>query len=114
MRYALREAAEYLVRIAAPMMPHLAEEGWAALGHTSLLAEEPWPVADPAVLAEDTVTIAVQVNGTRRGELTIARDAAKEDIEAAALGLESVARAIGGRKIKKVVVVPQRIVNVVA
>ena len=71
-------------------------------------------MADPAVLAEDTVTIAVQVNGTRRGELTIARDAAKEDIEAAALGLEFVARAIGGRKIKKVVVVPQRIVNVVA
>ena len=114
MRYALREAAEHLVRIAAPMMPHLAEEGWAALGHTSLLAEQPWPVADPALLAEETVTIAVQVNGKRRGELTIARDAAKEDIEAAALGLESVARAIGGRKIKKVVVVPQRIVNVVA
>ncbi len=114
MRYALREAAEYLVRIAAPMMPHLAEECWAALGHTTLLAEEPWPVPDPALLAEDTVTIAVQVNGKRRGELTIARDAAKADIEAAALGLESVARAIGGRKIKKVVVVPQRIVNVVA
>ncbi len=114
MRYALREAAEHLVRIAAPMMPHLAEDGWAALGHTRLLAETPWPVADPALLAEDTVTIAVQVNGKRRGELTIARDAAKEDIEAAALGLESVARAIGGRKIKKVVVVPQRIVNVVA
>ncbi|MET0688999.1 MAG: leucine--tRNA ligase [Methyloceanibacter sp.] len=114
MRYALREAAEHLVRIAAPMMPHLAEECWAALGHTSLLAEEPWPVADPALLAEETVTIAVQVNGKRRGELTIARDAAKEDIEAAALGLESVVRAIGGRKIKKVVVVPQRIVNVVA
>jgi leucyl-tRNA synthetase len=114
MRYALREAAEHLARIAAPMMPHLAEECWAILEHTSLLAEEPWPLADPALLAEDSVTIAVQVNGKRRGELTIARDAAKEDIEAAALGLESVARAIGGRKIKKVVVVPQRIVNVVA
>jgi leucyl-tRNA synthetase len=114
MRYAFREAAEHLVRIAAPMMPHLAEECWAALGHSTLLAEEPWPKADPALLVEDSVTIAVQVNGKRRGELTIARDAAKEDIEAAALGLESVARAIGGRKIKKVVVVPQRIVNVVA
>ena len=69
---------------------------------------------DKALLIEETVTIAVQVNGKRRDELTIARDAAKEDIEAAALKLDNVVRAIGGRKIKKVVVVPQRIVNVVA
>jgi leucyl-tRNA synthetase len=114
LRFAQRETAELLARVAAPMVPHLAEECWAILGHTTLLAEEPWPVADSALLAEDTVTIAIQVNGKRRGELTIARDASKEDIEAAALGLETVARAIGGRKIKKVVVVPQRIVNVVA
>jgi leucyl-tRNA synthetase len=67
-----------------------------------------------ALLQEDTVTIAVQVNGKRRDELTIARDAATEDIEAAALKLDNVVRALGGRKIKKVVVVPQRIVNVVA
>ncbi|MGV1014603.1 MAG: class I tRNA ligase family protein, partial [Methyloceanibacter sp.] len=112
--YALREAAELLVRIAAPMMPHLAEECWAVLGHDTLVAETPWPKADPALLVEDTITIAVQVNGKRRDELTIARDAAKEDIEAAALKLDNVVRAIGGRKIKKVVVVPQRIVNVVA
>jgi leucyl-tRNA synthetase len=111
---ALRESAEILVRIVAPMMPHLAEEGWAILGYKTLLAEEPWPRPDPALLVEDTVTIAVQVNGKRRDELTIARDAAKEDIEAAALKLDNVVRAIGGRKIKKVVVVPQRIVNVVA
>ena len=114
MRFALREAAELLARIAAPMVPHLAEECWAALGHDGLLAEEPWPAPDPALLLEETVTIAVQVNGKRRDELTIARDAAKEDIEAAALKLDNVVRAIGGRKIKKVVVVPQRIVNVVA
>jgi leucyl-tRNA synthetase len=84
------------------------------LGRKSLVAEEPWPRPDPALLVEDTVTIAVQVNGKRRDELTIARDAAKEDIEAAALKLDTVVRAIGGRKIKKVVVVPQRVVNVVA
>jgi leucyl-tRNA synthetase len=113
-RDALREAAEILVRIVAPMMPHLAEESWAILGHKTLVAEEPWPKADPALLVEDTVTIAVQVNGKRRDELTIARDAAKEDIEAAALKLDNVVRAIGGRKIKKVVVVPQRVINVVA
>jgi leucyl-tRNA synthetase len=113
-RYALREAAELLARIAAPMVPHLAEECWALLGHDTLIAEAPWPKADQALLVEDTITIAVQVNGKRRDELTIARDAAKEDIEAAALKLDNVVRAIGGRKIKKVVVVPQRIVNVVA
>jgi leucyl-tRNA synthetase len=96
------------------MVPHLAEESWAALGHQGLLAEAPWPEADPALLVDETVTIAVQVNGKRRDELTIARDAAKEDIEAAALKLENVVRAIGGRQIKKVVIVPQRIVNVVA
>jgi leucyl-tRNA synthetase len=84
------------------------------LGHKTLLAEEPWPAADQALAVEDTVTIAVQVNGKRRDELTIARDAAKEDIEAAALKLDNVVRAIGGREIKKIVVVPRRIVNVVA
>ena len=81
---------------------------------STLLAEEPWPKPDPSLVVDDTVTIAVQVNGKRRDELTIARDAAKEDIEQAALKLENVVRAIGGRKIKKVVVVPHRIVNVVA
>jgi leucyl-tRNA synthetase len=96
------------------MVPHLAEECWAILDHDTLIAEEPWPAPEKALLVEEMVTIAVQVNGKRRDELTIARDAAKEDIEAAALKLENVVRAIGGRKIKKVVVVPQRIVNVVA
>jgi leucyl-tRNA synthetase len=114
MRLALREAAETLTRLSAPMVPHLAEECWLALGNQGLLAEQPWPVADPGLLTEDTVTIAVQVNGKRRDELTIARDAAKEDIEAAALKLDNVVRALGGRQIKKVVIVPQRIVNVVA
>jgi leucyl-tRNA synthetase len=114
LRYAIREAAELITRISAPMMPHLAEDCWALLGYDRLLAEEPWPRPDSALLVEDTITIAVQVNGKRRDELTIARDAAKEDIEAAALKLDNVVRAIGGRQIKKVVIVPQRIVNVVA
>src|SRR5262249_4734 len=87
---------------------------WAILGHKTVVAEEPWPEADPALLVEDTVTITVQVNGKRRDELTIARDAAKEDIEAAALKLDNVLRAIAGRKIKKAVGVPQRVLNVVA
>ena len=114
LEFAIREAAETLVRLAAPMMPHLSEECWEILGNQGLVAEQAWPEADPALLTEDTVTIAVQVNGKRRGELTIARDAAKEDIEAAALALDAVARALEGRDIRKIVVVPQRIVNVVA
>jgi leucyl-tRNA synthetase len=114
MKWALREACEVLVQMFAPMMPHLAEECWVMLGRKGFVAEEPWPKVDPTLLVEYTMTLPVQVNGKKRGELTIARDAAKEDIEAAALKLENVVRAIGGRKIKKVVVVPQRIVNVVA
>jgi len=111
---ALREALDVIVQVTGPMMPHLAEECWARLGHETLLAEQSWPKVDPVLVVDDTITIAVQVNGKRRDELTIARDAAKEDIEAAALSLDNVVRAIDGREVKKVIVVPQRIVNVVA
>jgi len=111
---ALAEALDALALMVAPMMPHLGEECWARLGHLSLAADQPWPRVDPAFIVEDTITIAVQVNGKRRDELTISRDAAKEDIEAAALSLDNVMKAIGDREVKKVIVVPQRIVNVVA
>ena len=95
--WALREAAELLVQMIAPMMPHLAEECWARLGYNTLLANQPWPEADPALLVDDKMTIAVQVNGKRRDELTIARTAAKDEVEAAALQLEAVVRALEGR-----------------
>jgi leucyl-tRNA synthetase len=111
--WALREALEFLVQMIGPMMPHLAEEGWARLGYNTLLANQPWPEADPGLLVDDTITIAVQVNGKRRDELTIARTAGSDEIEAAALRLEPVQRALEGRPVKKVIVVPQRIVNVV-
>ncbi|MCH9765715.1 MAG: leucine--tRNA ligase [Alphaproteobacteria bacterium] len=111
--WALRDSAEILVQSIAPMMPHLAEECWARLGYNTLVANQPWPEADPALLVDDKITIAVQVNGKRRDELTIARDAAKDEIERAALALPSVARILDGRQPKKVIVVPQRIVNVV-
>jgi leucyl-tRNA synthetase len=111
--WALREATELLVQMLGPMMPHLGEECWARLGYNTLLAEQPWPAAESALLVDDTVVIAVQVNGKRRDELTIGRAAATQDVEAAALKLESVVRALDGRPPKKVIVVPQRIVNVV-
>ena len=109
-----REAAEALVLLTAPMMPHLAEACWQALGHKSLAAETPWPKHDPDLLLSDTVTIAVQVNGKRRGEVTVAADASNKTVEAAALALDGVIRALNGAAPKKVIVVPGRIVNIVA
>ena len=111
--WALREAAELLVQMVGPMLPHLAEDCWARLGYNTLLADQPWPEAEQALLVDDRITIAVQVNGKRRDELTVARTASKEEIEAAALKLETVARALDGRSATRVIVVPQRIVNVV-
>jgi leucyl-tRNA synthetase len=110
---ARREAIEALVLLCAPMMPHLAEECWRALGHTSLVAETAWPGYDPALVASDNVTLAVQVNGKRRGEITLAKDSDPKTAEGAALALEAVARALEGKAPKKVIVVPNRIVNVV-
>ncbi len=113
-RWAAREAAEILVRLFNPMMPHLAEECWAALGHKTLAATEAWPRLEPELLVETTVTLPVQVNGKKRADVTVARDAKNAEIEAAVLALEPVQRALDGKPPKKVIVVPQRIVNVVA
>jgi leucyl-tRNA synthetase len=112
--WALREAGNILVRLFHPMMPHLAEECWAALGHETLVADAPWPEVEADLLVEDTVTLPVQVNGRKRADVTVARDAGTPDIEAAVLRLEAVKRALEGKVPKKVIVVPQRIVNVVA
>jgi leucyl-tRNA synthetase len=113
-RSALREAADIFVRLFAPMMPHLAEESWAQLGHTGLVSEAPWPVAERSLIVEDTISLPVQVNGKKRADLVIERNADAAAIEKAALALDGVRRALDGRAVKKVVVVPQRIVNVVA
>jgi leucyl-tRNA synthetase len=114
--WALREAGEILVQLFHPMMPHLAEECWAALGYGGgpLVADAPWPKVEAELLVEDTVTLPVQVNGRKRADVTVARDAGTPDIEAAVLQLEAVKRALEGKIPKKVIVVPQRIVNVVA
>ncbi|MBS0248273.1 MAG: leucine--tRNA ligase [Proteobacteria bacterium] len=113
MAWALREAGDILVRLFCPMMPHLAEECWAALGHKSLVATEAWPQVEPALLVESSITLPVQVNGKKRADVTVPREAGKDEIEAAVLGLDEVKKALDGKSPKKVIVVPQRIVNVV-
>ncbi|MFC0220722.1 leucine--tRNA ligase [Pseudochelatococcus lubricantis] len=110
---AAREAATFLTQISAPMMPHLAEECWAALGHADLVAEAPWPVADRALTVEDVISLPVQVNGKKRTDIEVARDADQATIEAAVLALEAVQKATEGRAVRKVIIVPQRIINVV-
>jgi leucyl-tRNA synthetase len=109
----IRESVEVLIRIFAPMMPHLAEESWQALGHSGLLAESPWPQADPALLASETATIAIQVNGKRRDEIVLPVASSAEEIEAAVLRMDNVRRAVGDKTVRRVVVVPGRIANVV-
>ncbi|MBX9454012.1 MAG: leucine--tRNA ligase [Mesorhizobium sp.] len=110
---ALREAVEALVRMIAPMMPHLAEECWAALGGEGLAANQPWPEFDPALVVDDEIVLPVQINGKKRGDLTIARNADQSAVEEAALALDVVRVALDGKQPRKVIVVPQRIVNVV-
>ncbi|OJT96054.1 MAG: leucine--tRNA ligase, partial [Alphaproteobacteria bacterium 65-7] len=110
---ARREALETIVLLCAPMMPHLAEECWKALGHDRLVAETPWPKYDPALTASDSVTMPVQVNGKRRGEVVMPKGAGNAAVEAAALALDGVIRALDGAPPKKVIVVPNRIVNIV-
>jgi leucyl-tRNA synthetase len=102
------------VQLFNPMMPHLAEECWAALGHDTLVATAPWPKVESALLVEDTITLPVQINGKKRADITVPRDAKSPEIEAAVLRLDAVKRALDGKSPKKVIVVPQRIVNVVA
>jgi leucyl-tRNA synthetase len=110
----LRFGLETATRLVAPMMPHLAQELWAQLGHVSVLVDEPWPKADPALVAEERVTIAVQINGRLRGTVELPRDSEKTMVERAALALPTVARHLEGRTPRKVIVVPNRIINVVA
>jgi leucyl-tRNA synthetase len=111
---ARREAIEALVLLSAPMMPHLAEQCWNELGHSKLVAETPWPRYDPALVKSDQVMMAVQVNGKRRAEFGIVKDADSKAVETIALQQEAVIRALDGKAPKKVIVVPNRIVNIVA
>jgi leucyl-tRNA synthetase len=111
--WALREAFEALARLIGPMMPHLGEELWRRLGHGRLLVETPWPEADGRLTVDNSVTIAVQVNGKLRATIELPRDAAQAVAESAALAEDAVQRALGGKPPRKVILVPNRIVNVV-
>ncbi|WP_127754948.1 leucine--tRNA ligase [Devosia sp. 1566] len=110
---ALEEGVGYLVQLIAPMMPHLAETCWQALGRDGLVADAPWPQVDPALLVDNDVVMPIQVNGKRRGEITVAKGTAAAEIERMVLSLEAIARMLEGKTPRKIVVVPDRIVNVV-
>jgi leucyl-tRNA synthetase len=103
-----------LMLLVAPMVPHVAEEAWAARGFDGLIADAYWPEVDPKLLVEDEVTIAVQVNGKLRDTLTLPKDMARDAIEAAALASDKIVRLLDGQTPKKVIVVPGRLVNIVA
>ncbi len=107
-------AIRTLLLLVAPMMPHLAEEAWARIGGDGLVADAAWPPVDPALLVEDEVTVAIQVLGKLRDTITVAKGLPREELEALALASEKVQRALDGKAVKKVIVVPDRLVNLVA
>jgi leucyl-tRNA synthetase len=112
-RGAKRQAMLTMARLMAPMVPHLAEDVWAMLGGEGLVAAAEWPVADPAMLVEDTVVLPIQINGKRRAEITVPKDADAAEVEKRALADETVQKVLAGASPKKLIVVPGRIVNVV-
>ena len=110
---AVRNAADILIQLIAPMTPHLAEECWSILGNQGLVAKAAWPQFDESLVAENEIVLPVQINGKKRAELTIARDADQNTVQEAVLALDAVKAALGGQAPKKIIVVPLRIVNIV-
>ncbi len=109
-----QEMYETLMKLLSPFAPHLSEEMWARLGKDTLVLNEPWPKGDAKLAEDNVVTLAVQICGKMRGTIEMPKDAPQADVEKKALALENVARQLEGREIKKVIVVPNRIVNIVA
>ena len=110
---AKKQAITVLAQLMSPMTPHLAEEIWAQQGGAGLIANAAWPIADPAMMVEDSVTLPIQINGKRRAEITVSKDLDKDAIETIALAEAAVIKALDGNRPKKIIVVPGRIVNVV-
>lgn len=111
--FSLHESATIATQLVAPMMPHLAEECWQALGQTGLAGEASWPEAEAELLRDDSVVLPVQINGKKRAEVTVPADADTVAVEAIVRAAEPVLKALEGRSIRKIIVVPGRIVNVV-
>ena len=107
------EAILAILKMVSPMMPHLAEEAWSVIGDGGLVAEASWPAVDEQLLVDDEVTIAVQHKGKLRDTITVAKGLPKEELEALALASEKVQRSIDGADVRKVIVVPDRLVNIV-
>ena len=112
-RVVRHEALEIIVRVLAPIVPHLCHALWQALGHERAVVDERWPEVDPAALAQDTVEMVVQVNGKLRGRIRVASGAAESDVRTAALGAEHVERFVAGKPVRKVIIVPGKLVNIV-
>jgi leucyl-tRNA synthetase len=106
-------AAEQFALLLAPYAPHLAEEIWAALGHSDTLSYEPWPAADESLLVDDSFKLVIQVGGKRRGELEAPKSASKDELEALARGSDVVQKWLDGAQPKRVIVVPGRLINFV-
>jgi leucyl-tRNA synthetase len=112
-RGAKRQAMLTMAQLMSPMVPHLAEEIWSMLGGEGLVTLAPWPKADPALLEDDHVILPIQINGKRRAEISVPKDMPPAEVEKRALADEAVAKFLGGQPVKKLIVVPGRIVNVV-
>ncbi|MGV6811472.1 MAG: leucine--tRNA ligase [Brevirhabdus sp.] len=110
---AKRDAMKVMAQLMSPMTPHLAEEVWSMLGGEGLVAQAPWPKADPAMLVDDSVTMPIQINGKRKAEISVPKDMPKEEVEKLALANDAVVKALAGGQPKKLIVVPSRIINVV-
>jgi len=110
---ALRSALETLVQLLSPFSPHIAEELWEKMGHSEMLIRTPWPAFDPALTREETMTIVVQVNGKIRDKFEAVRDLAEKDLEEEALRLPKVRAAMGGKSVRKVICVKNKLVSIV-
>jgi len=109
----LHHSLTCFTQMLAPFIPHLAEHCWARLGHKGLVANATWPRADENVLTDDYVTLPIQINGKRRAEIRIAKSMGEESIEKTVLALPKIKQAIGDKPIRKIIIVPNRIINIV-
>ncbi len=108
-----QEVLETVVLMLAPIIPHISQQLWENLGHSDDIVTAAWPIVDEAALQQDAIEMVIQVNGKLRGKFSVAVNASKQDIETLVLADEHVLRFIEGKPIKKLIVVPQKLVNIV-